>query len=262
VYTDNIHALTARYFRAWAPLGRRDREARMALERETCNVAGVVFAKTNLLREALIEEYGCDPDRVVRVIAGANSLVPSLDGKAYDAQVALFVGIHFERKGGYELMQAWPLVRKRLPEAELWVVGPKQRPAGTDLPGIRWHGFVSDRNELAELYSGATAFVLPALFEPYGGVVMEAKGHGLPCIVTDRGGFGENIRPGEDGLMVPAGDPEALAEALVALLGDPERAERMGRSAHEDVLTNHTWGHVVDRMAPYLEAIATEGRSR
>src|SRR4051812_9198205 len=258
VYTDNIHTLTARYFPAWSPLSSRDRAKRIQLERATCRAARYVFAKTDFLRDALIDDYGCEPERVIRVGSGSNIMVHALDGKRYDRQVALFVGIDFERKGGPVLLRSWRTVRERLPDAELWVVGPKRRPAAADQPGVRWHGFVSDRRRLAELYGQATVFVLPSLFEPWGGVLMEARGHGLPCIGTDRGGFRESIEDGVNGVLVPAGEAEPLAEALVDLLGDPDRAARMGRHGHAEVLTEHTWERVADRMAPYIEQMAAE----
>jgi glycosyltransferase involved in cell wall biosynthesis len=258
VYTDNIHALSARYFPAWAPLSDRARAHRMQLERATCQAAARVFAKSEFLRSALIEHYGSDPEHVIRVGVGTNSFVSSLEGKRYDAQAALFVGIDFKRKGGDALLDAWPRIRARLPEAELWLVGPKRQPPNAEQPGIRWFGFVADRSMLADLYARATAFVLPSLFEPYGLSFFEAMGHGLPCIGTDRGAIKESIHHGYDGFLVPAGEPEPLADALVSLLGDPERAALMGHRAHQAVLTEHTWERVVDRMAPHIERIVAE----
>ena len=100
--------------------------------------------------------------------------------------------------------------------------------------------------------------MLPSLFEPLGAGLMEAMGHGLPCIGTDRGGFRESIDHGVNGLLVPAGESEPLADALVSLLGDPERAALMGRRGHAEVLTERTWDRVADRMAPYIERAAAE----
>jgi glycosyltransferase involved in cell wall biosynthesis len=259
VYTDNIHALTARYFPAWAPLGSRDRAERIRLEQATCRTARYVFAKSDFLRQALIDDYGCDPERVVRVGTGSNVMLRSLDGRRYDEQVALFVGIDFARKGGEVLLRAWRTVHERLPAAELWVVGPKgPAPSAAQQPGVRWRGFVSDRRRVADMYARATAFVLPSLFEPYGMAFLEAMGHGLPCIGTDGGGIRETIDEGLNGLLVPPGEPEPLADALVSLLGDPESAERMGRRGHAQALREHTWDRVVDRMGPYLERAAAE----
>jgi glycosyltransferase involved in cell wall biosynthesis len=260
VFTDNIYSLTARFYPAWAPLGRRDGIERARLEQEACRGAQYVFATSHFLRDAMLEDYGCDPDRVVRVGLGANALRPSLEEKPDGSQAALFVGVDFERKGGETLLRAWPAVREREPRAELWVVGPGGRaPAAAEQPGIHWHGFVSDREQLAALYSRAQAFVLPSLFEPFGRSVFEAMGHGLPCIVSDGGGIAESVEPGVDGLLVPAGDPEPLADALALLLGDPDLARRMGSAGHRKVLAHDTWDEVVARMAPHIEAAASGG---
>ena len=260
IFTDNIYSLTARFYPAWAPLGRRDGAERARLEQETCRGARCVFATSDFLRDALLEDYGCEPDRVVRVGLGANTLERSLAGRRYDSQAALFVGVDFGRKGGEILLDAWRSVRERLPRAELWIVGPKSRaPAAVRQPGIRWYGFVSDREQLAGLYNDAQAFVLPSLFEPFGRSVFEAMGHGLPCVVTDRGGIAESVELGVDGLVVPGEDPDLLADALVRLLGDSDLARRMGSAGHRKVLTHDTWDEVVARMAPYIEASAQSG---
>lgn len=260
VFTDNIYSLTARFYPAWAPLGRRDGIERARLEQEVCRGARYVFATSDFLRDALLEDYRCDPDRVIRVGLGANALRTSLDERRDRSQAALFVGVDFERKGGETLLRAWPAVRERLPQAELWVVGPRgQAPAGAERLGIHWHGFVSDREQLTALYSRAQAFVLPSLFEPFGRSVFEAMGHGLPCIVSDRGGIAESVEPGLDGLVVPAEDPDALADALTLLLGDSDLARRMGAAGHRKVLAHDTWDEVVARMAPHIEAAAGGG---
>ena len=121
---------------------------------------------------------------------------------------------------------------------------------------------VTGRAVLDAARDAGNRWIFPELldegFEPWGGVLMEARGHGLPCIGTDRGGFRESIDDGVNGLLVPAGEPEPLADALVSLLGDPERAARMGRNGHADVLTEHTWERVADRMAPGIERAASE----
>jgi glycosyltransferase involved in cell wall biosynthesis len=251
IYTDNIYTMTERGYPAWAPLGRA-RDEWVELERRTCRDARVIFAMSTFLRDALVDDYGVDPDRVVVVGAGANTIAPSLEGKRYDAQVALFVGLKFEIKGGETLLEAWETVRRHLPEARLQIVGPKQDPGGG--PGVEWLGVVDDWERLERLYSEASAFVLPAHFEPFGLVFPEAMGRGLPCIATDHCAMPEIVRDGTDGLLVPPHDAEALAEAIVALLGDPARAEAMGHAAYASVLERWTWRAVADRMAGPIEA--------
>lgn len=74
-------------------------------------------------------------------------------------------------------------------------------------------------------------FVLPStLPEPFGTVILEALAAGVPVVASAHGGPPEMIVEGETGLLVPPGDPEALAAAVRSLLDDPERARRMGQA--------------------------------
>ena len=256
IHTDNTYMLSERYFPEWAPLRGRARAEWLAMERETYQRAAFLFPRSEFLRQSMIQDYGCHPDRVIRVGGGSNFPVVSLENKRYDTQTALFVGSDFERKGGMALLQAWEMVRHALPDAQLWIVGPK-RSYGESRPGIHWHGFVSDRQAVAQMYQQATAFVMPSLFEPWGHVFFEAMSNGLPCIGSDRGATPEIVQHGQTGLLVPPGEPEPLADALIALLGNPAQAEALGRAAHADVAHGHTWDDVVSRMAPYLEQIGS-----
>lgn len=261
LHTDNTYLLSERFFPQWAPLRGRARDAWVALERATYRRAAFLFPRSEFLRRSLIDDYGCDPARVVRVGGGANFAPAPLAGKRYDRQVALFVGSDFARKGGLTLLGAWQEVRRALPAAELWVVGPK-RPLAPPQPGVRWLGFVAGRVELARLYAEATLFVMPSLFEPWGHAFFEAMASGLPCVGSDHGATPEIVRHGATGLLVPAGRPGPLARALVALLGSPALAEALGRRAHADTAAGHTWDDVAARMAPYIERAAAVGHDR
>lgn len=254
LHTDNTYALSERYYAPWAPLRGRERAERLHLERTTFQNAAFLFPRSEWLRRSMIEDYGCDPARVIRVGGGANFVAESIDEKRYDGQIALFVGGSFRRKGGFDLLRAWRIVQRRLPDAQLWIVGPeRERKFAEAHPGVRWFGHISDRAALAELFAKASLFVLPSLFEPWGHVFLEAMGQGLPCIGTDHCAMPEIIQHGETGLLVPPSEPEPLAEALAALLLDPQQAERMGRLAYAQMQHGYTWDDVVDRMAPYIE---------
>lgn len=258
VFTDNTYSLTKRHFPDWAPLPPRQSRRWAELEAMTCREARYVFVPSDLVRETMIADYGCDPERVVKVGFGTAIYEPQLSPRSWDTQAALFVGIQFARKGGPTLLEAWNQVVRELPDAELWVVGPKGAPPGGLPQGVRWLGYVSGRDALADLYRRASVFVLPSIFDPYPNVLREAMGHGLPCVGSDSGGIPEIIVQGETGVLAPVGEPEPLAGALVDLLGDPARAERMGRAAHAAVTTSQTWDHVAGRMAPYIERAAAE----
>ena len=257
VFTDNTYSLTKRYFPAWAPLPKRQSRRWAELEATTCRDARYVFVPSDLVREAMISDYGCDPERVVRVGFGTAIYEPELPPRTWDSRAALFVGIQFERKGGPTLLEAWKIVARELPEAELWVVGPKRGPDAELPPGVKWIGYMSDRDALADMYRRASAFVLPSVFDPFPNVLREAMGYGLPCVGTDCGGIPEIIIDGETGTVVPTGESEPLARALIDVLSRPAEAERMGRAGHATAVSTHTWDHVAERIAPYLELAAS-----
>jgi glycosyltransferase involved in cell wall biosynthesis len=262
IYTDNTMALTRRL----NPLGYGSRVSPataswwMRFEAEVCQAALAVFTYSEFTRASVIDDYRCSPERVVAVGAGANQLLESVDGKDYSAPLALFVGKDFAQKGGPTLLEAWTRVHEHLPAAELVIAGP-ERPPATLPQGVRWVGWV-EREELAQLYRSASLFVMPSLFDAYGLVFLEAMGHGLPCIGTNLCAMPEIIEEGVTGRLVPRGESEPLAQALIDLLSDPLRRATMGRAAHERVLAQHRWSDVAERVFTRLESTLAAPTSR
>jgi glycosyltransferase involved in cell wall biosynthesis len=185
-----------------------------------------------------VEHYGCDPDRILVTGGGANLVTADLGERRWGSGVALFVGLDFERKGGDVLLQAWPAVRRRLPDAQLRIAGPPP-PRGSRMPGVTWLGRVDGSGALAREYASADVFVMASRYEPWAHVFMEAMGHGTACIAADVCAAREIIEHGADGLIVEPGRPEPLADALIAMLGDRDRAEAMGRRASADRRLRH-----------------------
>jgi glycosyltransferase involved in cell wall biosynthesis len=251
VYTDNTFALTQRIYRAWAPLSASRARRWLAFEAGVCQSATTVFTFSEFARRSVVEDYGCAPSRVVAIGAGANQLITTLGEKDYAQPRALFVGRPFELKGGATLLKAWSVVRGRVPNAELIIAGPRDGPPRRLGPGVTWLGHV-DRAQLDRLYKAATVFVLPSMFDAWGHVFVEAMGYGLPCIGTTCCAMPEIIDDGVTGRLVPRGEAEPLADALIELLTDSNKAETMGRMAHAIVLERLTWAHVTDRLVRHL----------
>jgi glycosyltransferase involved in cell wall biosynthesis len=84
---------------------------------------------------------------------------------------------------------------------------------------------------LSQVYSAADMFVFPSRVETLGNVVLEAMASGLPVIGADQGGTVENVRDGLNGLLVPAGDADRFAEAIVRLADDAELRGKLARNA-------------------------------
>lgn len=91
--------------------------------------------------------------------------------------------------------------------------------------------FLGDRNDVPELLQGLDQFVLSSLSEGYSMALLEACAVALPIVATTVGGNGEIVHDGSNGRLVPAGDPAALANAMLDLLRNPERALALGRAA-------------------------------
>jgi glycosyltransferase involved in cell wall biosynthesis len=147
-----------------------------------------------------------------------------------DTPTVLFVGVLERYKAIDVLAEAWPTVRERIPSARLHVVGSGSlaAPAGE---GITWSPSLTTA-EVAAALDAATVLVLPSRSEGMGRVLVEAFCRGRGVVGSRVGGIPDVVTDGETGLLVAPGDPAALADALVRVLGDPELAGRFGQAAH------------------------------
>lgn len=101
--------------------------------------------------------------------------------------------------------------------------------------------FLGFRNDVPDLLRGLDLCVHASTTpEPFGQVVIEAMAEGLPVIASDGGGVREIIVPGESGLLTPMKDAGALAKAILDLLDDPARANRLARAGHARVREEFT----------------------
>jgi glycosyltransferase involved in cell wall biosynthesis len=179
-------------------------------------------------------------DRARTVIAPITALAPEPPIEPHPPTAGeqfryLFVGRLIERKGIDVLLEAFRQVRG----GELRIVG--DGPLGGAVESaaaqdqrIRFIGH-RDGAALATAYREAHVLIVPSLYEPWGLVVHEGLAHGLPVIVTDQVGAGDDlIESGTNGYVVKAGSARALAEAMQAAAAWPlERWERAGRRSSE-----------------------------
>lgn len=113
-----------------------------------------------------------------------------------------------------------------------------------------------DEARYVETLAAATVFALPSEWEAFGIVLAEAMACGVPCVATRVGGAPDVVQDGVTGRLVPYGDARALADALAALLADPEARRRMGAAGRARALADFSWDAVVDRtLALYGELV-------
>lgn len=118
---------------------------------------------------------------------------------------------------------------------------------------VRFAGFVSER-EKAELLSRSWAHVLTSPKEGWGITSMEASACGTPSIVSDSPGLRDSVRQGRTGYVVPHGDVDALAEALMRVMS-PEHRDRLGRAARL-MAEAHSWRAAADSFETLLLSLA------
>ena len=178
--------------------------------------------------------------------------------------VAVFVGVHERYKAVDVLVDAWGDVVAALPDAELHMVGrgsmTDQLKELVDAKGLGSSVRFVDpmpRADLARYLDGATCLVLPSRSEGLARIVFEAMARARPVVASRVGGITECIQDGVNGELVPCEDVLALADALIRVLGDRERATSMGERARQvalarDPLAEYRGG--IDRLADWVAA--------
>jgi glycosyltransferase involved in cell wall biosynthesis len=165
-----------------------------------------------------------------------------------------------ERYKGHDLLiDVWPRVRERVPDAQLVIAGDgddrerlQQRVADAGLGcAIRFTGAIDDPT-LAAYYRDAAVFVMPSRDEGFGLVFLEAMRAGTPCIAA-AGAAEEIVRDGVDGVVVEYGDAGALVDAVVRLFTDRTAREAMGRAGRARVAAHFTLPHFAERLHHLLQ---------
>ncbi len=195
------------YERLWHGVARPRRLARRA---------DVLLFDTAAVRDDVVPAWGLDPARARLAAPGVEPPAPA--GPAPARPFFLWVGALEPRKAPEVLAVAFAAARAAGLSSELVVVGEGRMADVLDGPGVRRLGRVDDE-ALAALLPHARALVAPSHGEGYGLTPLEALAHGTPAIVSDLPVFAETL--GGAALRVPAGDPRALAAALLRLEREP-----------------------------------------
>lgn len=112
-------------------------------------------------------------------------------------------------------------------------------------------------DEIPALLRAADVLVMPSRREAFGVAALEAAACGLPVVASDVGGVAETVVDGRTGLLVPPGDPAALAAALARLAADPDLRARLGAAGRERTAELYAWARCVERLERVYLAAAT-----
>jgi glycosyltransferase involved in cell wall biosynthesis len=203
----------------------------------------------------------------------------------------VFVGRVSPEKGIHVLFDAFRLVLRSCPTAELDIVGPDLTPPAPMVAGmsddalsikaqamtpegyrrriysvlpedvrrqIRFHETIPN-SELRDIYRASDIFVFPSVWEePFGIPVAEAMACGLPVVGTRSGGIVESIDHEKTGLLVERGDAQGLAEALITLLQNGDLRATMGRNARARAVNLFSWDRNIATLLSFYQSLITK----
>lgn len=228
------------------------------------------IAASEAIRDVLIKD-GIPPTRIVVVHDGIDvdrvGRSPAADLHAEfwlpkGAPVIVNVGALVPHKGQTFLVEAMARVRQRMPDVRLVIFGegPLRHQLEQQIKdrGLAKHVVLAGfREDVLALTRSADLFVMSSVTEGLGSTVLDAMAMGLAVVGTRAGGIPEAVVHGETGALVPAGNAEALADAIVTLLGDPTARRRMGDAGRARVRADFGVERLVDgTLAAYGALLA------
>jgi D-inositol-3-phosphate glycosyltransferase len=259
-------------------------DVRVTIERQAAAESAALVAASEIELGELRELYGADPAKIHVIPCGVdpNLFRPMRTADARERlgrdqcqRIVLFVGRIEQIKGIDVLLRALGLLFIRRPDLRsdvcLLIVGGALDP-GDDANEsekiqelrrlVHEHrmeanvDFVGslDQENLALYYAAADVCAVPSLTESFGLVALEAMACGTPVVGTRVGGLQTLIEHGESGLLVPAGDDQALADSIEQVLTDPRLRMHLAHGAR-DRAEHFTWQSVGEKVAALYDSV-------
>jgi glycosyltransferase involved in cell wall biosynthesis len=235
--------------------------------REQLERQGVPLAKLRTIRSS-IDADACQPTWTRERFLAEFALEPTNRICAVVAQL-------IPRKGHALLLEAWPLIHKRCPDARLLLFGsgPLQAELEAELRDEARHHhtghdhagqnlattvtFAGFRPDLRDFLGRIDLLVHPAAREGLGISLLEAQAAGVPVVAFAAGGVPEAVADGDTGLLVEPGNAAGLAEAVILLLDDPNWRRQLGAAAAERIRTRFSPDRMVEAyLELYREVLA------
>lgn len=214
--------------------------------------SAAVFTQCEALVRPLIDEFRLDASKVhaVRMGIDAEHFAPA----PWPTGSPVVFSVGDDRMRDHDmLVQAMEIVRRRNSDARLHLATTLRVDVPDDL------GRVTRRrmdHEVRGCYAEASVVAVALKPTRQGSgltVALEAMASGRPIVITANPGLERYVEHGVTGLLVPPGDPDAMASAIGELLADPDRAEHMGRAARQRLETSFTSAHMADDIRAVLD---------
>ena len=218
-------------------------------ENRALQAAERVFAVSQHVKRDIIEHYAVPAERVTVVGTGRGKIRPMDAAKDFSDRVTLFVAKNrFDEKGGPLLLDGFRLAVKSDKRLKLIVVAQEQhRSAVEAVPGATFKTALPWR-ELEALFNHASLFAMPARYEPWGLVYIEALSCGTPILGLNRNALPELTSNGEFGVLLNEDTPDAIAMGLLDAFSNTDRLAEMGRAGRRHILNHYSWETTASRI--------------
>lgn len=209
-------------------------------------------------RQDITEAFEIDRSRISLVYNGidTDAFAPMPEIRRKPHQLMATASADMPLKGLDYLLEALANLAERYADLKLLVIGSPNSGGHTEKLikrlGIESRiTFVSNlkTSEIRQYYAEATMAVIPSLYEGFGLPAGEAMSCGTPVISSDGGALPEIV--GDAGLIVPAGNANALTEAISDLLQNPEKRDRLGEAGRKRILESFSWEVTAREMTRY-----------
>lgn len=219
-------------------------------------------------KDGLVDEYQIEPDKIIVIPPGVNLHDwPEQERKAETEGPLkiLFVGGDLQRKGGYDLLEAFRSIREthqsddsQKQQVELHMVTHAKIESQ---PGLTVYNNLQPNSEpLKNLFQTCDIFCLPTYGDCLPMVLSEAGAVGLPLISTNVAAIPEIVQDGNSGLLIQPGDKAALTTALQTLIDDAELRIQMGKNAAQLVRQRYDGKKNAQQLLDTLKSISTNNQ--
>jgi glycosyltransferase involved in cell wall biosynthesis/peptidoglycan/xylan/chitin deacetylase (PgdA/CDA1 family) len=222
------------------------------LQKVAYRAAHRLVANSHAAAQQLVRD-GVPEERITVISNGIDtSIVPKRHYSTRPRRIAMVACLREEKRIDV-LIAAAPRILERHPDAEFLIVG--DGPCRDQLAALaratavfdRFQ-FLGHRDDVPEVLAQADLLVLPSQSEAFPNAIIEAMAAGLPVVATDVGGIPELVAEGHTGRLVPPGDADALAGALLDVLDQPERAAEFGRAGRRRIEQTYSFDRMVEQF--------------
>jgi D-inositol-3-phosphate glycosyltransferase len=248
-------------------------EERLTIEEQAVKEADYIIAECPQDKDDLINYYSAPKNKITIIPCGFSStefypmdkaVARKIAGLPLKEHIILQLGRMVPRKGVDNVIRALGKLKGTNKPVRLVIVGGECEeliedtcPEYARLMNIAREYNIEasvtfagrkNRDQLKFYYNAADVFITTPWYEPFGITPLEAMACGTPVIGSNVGGIKYSVAEGETGLLVPAEDPEALAEKIAQLVNNEDELKRMSRNSIKRVNTYFTWARVAQQV--------------